>query len=137
MASDRADSNQEEAAQDIIVVLVDVRVGIMCDGFQIQVVECWITFYSLVHVSRVSHTCIINQNNLLCSLITCCTSQHVQKSFANVESEGNCGGGYSPRAHDGVHSEEECYIAPEFVEDDNHTENAFDRLHEEEAKIKL
>jgi hypothetical protein len=37
----------------------------------------------------------------------------------------------------GVHSEEECYIAPELEEDGNHTENAFDGLHEEEAKIKL
>jgi hypothetical protein len=83
------DSNQEEAAWDIVVVLVDVGVGIMCDRSQTQVVECWRTFYSLLHVSRVSHTYIINQNNLLRSLITCCTSQHVQESFANVESEVN------------------------------------------------
>jgi hypothetical protein len=61
----------------------------------------------------------------------------VQESFANVESEGNFGGGYSPGAHDGVHSEEEGYIAPEFEEDGNQTENAFDGLHEEETKIKL
>jgi hypothetical protein len=59
----------------------------------------------------------------------------LQESFAN-DSEGNVDGGYNPGAHDGVCSEEDGYKGvPE--EDGNHTENAFDGLHGEEAKIQF
>ncbi|KAM0889366.1 hypothetical protein ACQ4PT_027753 [Festuca glaucescens] len=57
-----------------------------------------------------------------------------QESFAN-DSEGNVGGGYSPGANDGVYSEDGGYKAPEPEEDHNNTDNAFDGLHGEEAKI--
>ncbi|KAM0851748.1 hypothetical protein ACQ4PT_052223 [Festuca glaucescens] len=79
------------------------------------------------------------------------SQQHARISFKNPSivfpeagrdsshqlSEGNFGGGYSPGAHDGVHSEEDVYKAPVSEEDGNQTENAFDGLHEEEAKIKF
>ncbi|KAM0927874.1 hypothetical protein ACQ4PT_002122 [Festuca glaucescens] len=59
------------------------------------------------------------------------------ESFANDESEGNFGGGYSLGAHDGVHSKEDGYKAPLSEEDGNQIENAFDGLQEEEATIKF
>ncbi|KAM0889364.1 hypothetical protein ACQ4PT_027753 [Festuca glaucescens] len=61
-------------------------------------------------------------------------SSHDLESFAN-DSEGNVGGGYSPGANDGVYSEDGGYKAPEPEEDHNNTDNAFDGLHGEEAKI--
>ncbi|KAM0833370.1 hypothetical protein ACQ4PT_064304 [Festuca glaucescens] len=63
-------------------------------------------------------------------------NNHDLESFAN-DLEGNVGGGFSPGAHDGVYSEDGGYKAPVPEEDGNHTDNAFDGLHGEEAKIQF